>query len=182
MMNKKVEVIARREVATNKFLTYIEEDLRGRDGKSYTYYHVESKWDAVIVVPLLDDGRLVLEKIYRHPYRKWFLECPAGGIEKGESPLQAAARELEEECGYRAGKTRLLGSYEGLPGMARMRLHVVLATELKFVDQINHDPLEMIEVVEMSSEEAWRTCSNEPASSFLLTGLAFLERDRAANK
>jgi ADP-ribose pyrophosphatase len=174
----KPETTARREITSNRFLTYVEEDLLDRNGKPYTYYHIESKWDAVIVVPLLDDGRIVLEKIYRHPYRHWFIECPAGGIEPGEDPLHAAARELEEETGYQAGKTRLLGSYEAMPGLLRMRLYVVLATELKKTGRLRHDAMELIETVAMSVDEAWAECRREPASSFLMSGLAYLQRDQ----
>ncbi|MCO5979072.1 NUDIX domain-containing protein [Ideonella oryzae] len=57
---------------------------------------------AVVIVPILDDGRLVLERQYRYPLQQVLLEFPAGKLDPGESRLSAAARELAEETGYRA--------------------------------------------------------------------------------
>jgi 8-oxo-dGTP pyrophosphatase MutT (NUDIX family) len=170
-------VAARREVSTNRFLTYVEEEVADRNGKPYTYYQVESKWDAVIVVPVLDDGRLVLERIYRHPYRAWFLEFPAGGIESGEDPLAAGKRELEEETGYRAGRLATLGTQEALPSLLRMRLHVVLALDLA-PSRIKRklEAMELIEVECMTLAAAWEQAGKQPTSSFLTFGLLWYER------
>jgi ADP-ribose pyrophosphatase len=169
-------ILARREVSTNRFMTFVEEDIRDPAGRAYTYYQLESKWDAVLVVPVLPDGRLVLERIYRHPYRRYFLEFPAGGIDRGELPLAAAARELEEETGYRATSLRLLGAYEALPGMLRARVHVVLAEGLAQTGTRQHETMELIEVVEMTEAEAWAEAEREPGSSFLNVGLLYLGR------
>ncbi len=169
---------ARREVSSNRFLSYVEEDLSDRHGKAYTYYQVESKWDAVIVVPVLDDGRLVLERIYRHPYRAYFLEFPAGGIERGEAPLDAAKRELEEETGYISGRVELLNTFEAMPGLLRMRMHVVLALDLTLSTKARQlEAMEMLEVEVMTRAEAWKQTEDQAAvSSFLSVGLLWYER------
>ena len=57
---------------------------------------------AVMIVPLLDDGRLVIERQYRYPVAQVMVEFPAGKLEPGEPPLACAIRELAEETGYRA--------------------------------------------------------------------------------
>jgi ADP-ribose pyrophosphatase len=57
---------------------------------------------AVMVVPILDDGRLVMERQFRHPMGRVMLEFPAGKIDPGEPPFACAVRELAEETGYRA--------------------------------------------------------------------------------
>jgi ADP-ribose pyrophosphatase len=57
---------------------------------------------AVVIVPMLDDGRLVMERQYRHPMGRVMLEFPAGKLSPGEPPLDCARRELEEETGYAA--------------------------------------------------------------------------------
>ncbi len=169
-------ILARRELATNRFMTFVEEDIRDPSGKPYTYYQLEARWDAVLVVPVLADGRLVLERIYRHPYRRYFLEFPAGGIDTGEAPEAAAARELEEETGYRPSATRVIGSYEAIPGMLRARVTVVLAEGLVQTGTRSHEAMELIEVVEMSRAAAWTEAESEPSSSFLSVGLLWLDR------
>jgi len=173
------QVTARRTVSENRFLTYVEEDLLDRHQKPYTYYQVEAKFDAVLVLPILPDGRLLLERIYRHPYRRYFLEFPAGGIEPSEAPLHAASRELAEETGYRAGTLTSLGSYEAMPGLLRMRLHVVLAQELTAGEQVRHDAMEMLELAPMTVLEAWQHADAEASSSFLVVGLLYYQRHLA---
>jgi ADP-ribose pyrophosphatase len=59
---------------------------------------------AVMIVPLLDDGRLVIERQYRYPVAQVMVEFPAGKLEAGEPPLVCAIRELAEETGYRAAE------------------------------------------------------------------------------
>ena len=59
---------------------------------------------AVMIVPLLDDGRLVIERQYRYPVAQVMVEFPAGKLEAGEPPLRCAIRELAEETGYRASE------------------------------------------------------------------------------
>jgi ADP-ribose pyrophosphatase len=59
---------------------------------------------AVLIVPVLDDGLLVVERQFRYPLQRVFLEFPAGKIDPGETPEQTAAREMIEETGYAAGR------------------------------------------------------------------------------
>ena len=58
---------------------------------------------AVMMLAFLDDETILLERQYRYPMRRHFIELPAGKMEKGEPPLATAKRELVEECGYEAG-------------------------------------------------------------------------------
>src|SRR3954470_14178294 len=169
---KKPAITARREISRNRFLAYVEEDLLDRHGKPYTYYQVESRWDAVVVVPVLDDGRLVLERIYRHPYRDFLLEFPAGGIEPGEDPLHTAKRELAEETGYVAARAATLGLFEAMPGLLRMRLHIILALGLKTGGASALEAMEIMEVERLTVAEAWERAEREATtSSFLTIGL-----------
>lgn len=64
---------------------------------------------AVAVVPLFDDGRVLLERQFRYPHRREFIEIPAGKLEPGEPPLDTARRELQEETGYSAREWIRLG-------------------------------------------------------------------------
>lgn len=168
-------IIGRREVAANRFFRTLAEELSTPDG-AYTYNFIASTWDAVIVVPVLGDGRLVVERIYRHPYQAYLHEFPAGGIEHDEDPLTAGARELEEETGWRAARVRPLCTYLPMPGLVRMRLHVVLAEGLVQQGTRSHEALELIEVEECTLAQAWALAEGAQASAFLLQGLLLYER------
>ena len=165
---------ARRTLAGNRFFDLVEEEIEDRSGKMYPYYTISSRWDAVVVVPRLPDGRLLLERIYRHPYRTWLHEFPAGGIEPGEDACAAGARELTEETGWIAGRTTLLHRFEALPGLLRMRLHLVLAEDLRDGGQRKLEDAEFIQVEQVTVEEAWMLARRETASSFLTFGLMAL--------
>lgn len=87
---------------------------------------------AVAIVPL-DGDEVVLVRQYRPALGSDLLEIPAGTMEKaGETPAQAAMRELAEEVGAQAGCLELLSSYWVAPGVSDERLHLFLATELSF--------------------------------------------------
>ena len=104
-------------------------------------------------LPLLADGRVVLVKQYRHPAGCDLLEIPAGKIEPGEQPIESAARELEQEIGFRAGRIEPLADFYSTPGFCEERLYVYLATELTAVEQsLDHD--EFVEVVYLPLADA----------------------------
>lgn len=85
---------------------------------------------AVVVLPLLDDGRIVLVRQFRYPVGETVLELPAGTLEEGEHPRQCGARELEEETGFRSDSVHELGTFFSTPGFSDELLHSVVATEL----------------------------------------------------
>jgi ADP-ribose pyrophosphatase len=104
-------------------------------------------------LPLFDDGRVALVKQYRHPARRELLEIPAGRIEDGETPEMCAAREVEQEIGFRAGRIEKLMEFYSTPGFCEEKLHVYLATALIPTSQaLDHD--ELIEVVYLPFTEA----------------------------
>lgn len=106
-------------------------------------------------LPLLDDGRVLLVRQYRHPAGKDVLEIPAGKLEIGESPADCAAREIEEEIGYRPGKIEKLAEFYSTPGFCEEKLYVYLATQLKQTTQVlDHD--EEVVITALPLEEAVR--------------------------
>ena len=95
---------------------------------------------AVMVIPILDDGRLVMERQYRYPMQRVMLEFPAGKIDPGEPPFTTAVRELAEETGYRAATLRPLTSIWTTPGFTDEVIHLFLATGLTPGDSaLEHD-------------------------------------------
>jgi len=104
-------------------------------------------------LPLFEDGTVALVRQWRYPLGRYSLEIAAGRIEPGHSPEETAARELEEELGYRASELRKIGEFNVAPGYCQERLFVYLATALGRCEQ-NLDEDEEIEVVRMSFDEA----------------------------
>jgi len=85
---------------------------------------------SVVVLPELPDGRLLLIRQFRYAARRWLWELVAGGIEPGETPLEAARRELAEETGYRARTFRPLFTFFPSPGFVSERMHLLEARGL----------------------------------------------------
>jgi ADP-ribose pyrophosphatase len=111
---------------------------------------------AVLVVPVLDDGRLVLERQFRYPVRRVMLEFPAGKLDDGESPLVCARRELEEEAGYVAATWKALGTIHPEIGYSTEFIEMYEATGLTHVGQ-RLDEGEFLDIVAMSEEELLAT-------------------------
>ena len=108
---------------------------------------------AAAVVPVKADGTVVLIRQFRHAAGGFIYEIPAGKLAPGEEPIQCAARELEEEVGYRASTFELLSSIFTAPGFADEVIHVYRATGLtKGRQQLDRD--EVLDVIEMPLSEA----------------------------
>lgn len=92
---------------------------------------------AVVIVPVEADGssgwRTWLVRVRRPATGGSLVEAPAGLVDPGESPLQAAGRELREECGLDAGLLEELGAAWSSPGFTDERIHLFLATDLRRV-------------------------------------------------
>ena len=101
----------------------------------------------------IDDGTVVLIRQFRHAAGGFIYEIPAGKLHPGEDPLRCAARELEEEVGYRAGRLDLLSSIFTAPGFTDEVIHVYKATGLtKGRQQLDRD--EVLDVIEMPLSDA----------------------------
>jgi len=115
---------------------------------------------AVIILPVLQDGRIVLIKNRRHTVHETLLELPAGTLERDaagvtEDPLACAVRELTEETGYRAEKVASFGWFYTSPGILTEKMYAFIATGLTAGDQALEEN-EQIEVAVMTAEEALR--------------------------
>jgi ADP-ribose pyrophosphatase len=86
---------------------------------------------AVVILPLLDDGRVCFVRNFRVAVGQTLIELPAGTLEPDEPPIETARRELAEETGYRAGRIEHLLSFCMSPGILDERMHLFLATELQ---------------------------------------------------
>jgi ADP-ribose pyrophosphatase len=86
---------------------------------------------AVVLLPLLDDGRICFVRNYRVAVRQTLIELPAGTLEPGENPLETAVRELAEETGYRAGRVEHVLTFCMSPGILDEQMHFFLAEQLQ---------------------------------------------------
>jgi ADP-ribose pyrophosphatase len=102
-----------------------------RDGRVHDFYVIEAP-DWINVIPLTDDGRVVLIEQYRHGTGEVSLEIPGGMVDAGESPADAAARELLEETGYEAGEVAPLGKTRPNPAIQNNWIHTFLARGVRY--------------------------------------------------
>lgn len=109
---------------------------------------------AVVVLALLDNGKLLFERQFRYPLRRVFLELPAGKIDAGEDILLTAQRELLEETGYVAREWQHLGVMHPCIGYSDERIEIFVARGLHLTGEKQLDHNEFLDVLELSSGEA----------------------------
>ena len=111
---------------------------------------------AVCIIPLLSDGRVVMERQFRFAHGRVFFEIPAGKLDfPEEEPLSAAIRELREETGAVAAKITYLGRVDTTPALINEKIHMYLAEELTFCEK-NLDEDEFLEVELCPFSELYR--------------------------
>lgn len=114
--------LSREELLRGNFLHVVRDRVELPGGARATREFVIHP-GAVMIVPLLDDGRVVLERQYRHPIGRVMIEFPAGKLDPGEDHLACARRELQEETGYTAREWACAG-----------QLHPVISYATEFID------------------------------------------------
>lgn len=148
--------IASQEILRGNFLHAFRDTVRLPDGSFATREYVRHP-GAVCMIPLLDDGRLVLERQYRWPMQRVMVEFPAGKLDPGEDPLACGKRELLEETGYTAREWAHAG-----------QLHPVISYSTEFIDmwfarglelqESRLDDEEFLEVITATPQELIEWC------------------------
>jgi ADP-ribose pyrophosphatase len=106
-----------------------------------------------VVVPVTDNGNIIMVTQLRFPMNEILLELPAGKLGKGEDPRLCAVRELEEETGYKSYNVKELGSIYTTPGYSTEKLWIYLAKDLKPGDHNREEGEFGMEVFEFSLKE-----------------------------
>jgi 8-oxo-dGTP pyrophosphatase MutT (NUDIX family) len=135
--NRHWQVVARRTAYDSDWIGVQLVDIRLPDGTLLRDIHfVDYKHAAAAVVPVGQDGRILLIEHYRFQTDTRGWEIPAGKIDEGETPERAAARELLEETGHRAGSFKHLGYYHPSNGSSNQVFHVYVARGVGQVAEI----------------------------------------------
>jgi ADP-ribose pyrophosphatase len=135
---------ASRTLFESPWLRLRQDDVTLPGGEDITYSYIDHG-GYVVVVPILEDARVVMERIHRYAVGRTLLECPSGGLD-GEDAVTAARRELEEETGYRAGRVVHVGAFYGSTGISNERFDVCVASDLSADGTIRREATEQIEV------------------------------------
>ncbi|MFL6710311.1 MAG: NUDIX domain-containing protein [Massilia sp.] len=134
-----------------KFLKVSRDRIRLPDG-SETFREYIRHPGAVVIIPLFDDGKVLLERQFRYPNDRIFIEYPAGKIDPGEDPLACAKRELEEETGYTAGRWDFICTIHNAIAYSDEHLDLYLARDL-VAGEAKLDEGEFLEIYQSSLPE-----------------------------
>jgi ADP-ribose pyrophosphatase len=121
--------VSTRRIHEGRIINLREDTVELPSGRTAKREIVEHK-GAVCILPVLDDGRVVTVRQFRKPAEAALLELPAGGLEKGEEPIDCARRELAEECGLHAQRVAPMFSMYLAPGYSTELIHCFLAEEM----------------------------------------------------
>jgi len=144
--------LASRTVFKGKLLHVVCDTVRLSNGHETVREYIQHP-GAAMIIAMTDDNTLVLERQYRYPLDRHFIELPAGKIDPGEDPLDTAKRELREECGYEARSWRHLTTLHPCIGYANERIELYLARDLVNVGR-QLDEGEFLDVLHVSVQEA----------------------------
>ena len=110
----------------------IRRDTLKTPGAHETKFEIIEHGGSVVIIPVDEQGNILLVRQYRHAAGQDLLELPAGTLDDDEAPEVCAAREIREETGMAAGKLTKLGDFYLAPGYSTEFMHVYLATDLSF--------------------------------------------------
>ena len=152
MSSLKETRLSTERIYKGKLLDVWKDEVELPDGKS-SYREFIKHPGAVVIIPVLPDGKIGLIRQYRYPMGLEQIELPAGKLDESEPPLVTAGRELEEEIGYKAGSLTEVTEIHPCIGYSDERMWIYIAEQLK-VTKTNTDQDEFIELMPTGLEEA----------------------------
>jgi ADP-ribose pyrophosphatase len=172
------ETLVSDQVYLGAFLDVRRDQVRLPDGATAQREYIVHP-GAVMVVPLLADGRLVIERQWRYPLARAMIEFPAGKIDAGEPPLQCGIRELAEETGYRAAEWARAGILHNAIAYSNEGIEIWFARGLTLGER-RLDAGEFLEVGSASLDELDEMARRgELTDGKTLIGLLWLQNWRA---
>lgn len=143
--------LSQKELYKNPWWVYRQDSFQLQNGEIGDYFYVHTN-GASMIIPVLDDGRLVMVRQYRYLCDTESLEFPCGGVKGGSDYAQTATCELAEEAGYAAGEWEMVGQFNPYNGVTNEMCRVYVARKLRDV-VAQGDPTEEFEKVYLSPEE-----------------------------
>ena len=153
---KEWKVLESEYLVRRPWLTARRDRLELPNGRIIPEYYVLEYPDWVNVIAITKDGQFVMERQYRHAARKISLELPCGVMEEGETPLEAAQRELLEETGFGGGQWKKLMELSPNPSAMSSTTHCFLAIGVEKIAEQHLDETEELSVLFMTKEEVKR--------------------------
>lgn len=144
--------ISREKIYEGSVLTVVRDEIELPNGnRSHREFCLHI--GAVAIIPLLDDGRVIMERQYRYAHGRVFFEIPAGKLDTpDEDPLEAAKRELREETGATAERYTFLGEIDSTPALMNEKIRLYLAEGITFGErQLDYDEFLDIELVPLET-------------------------------
>jgi len=174
---KKFKIVSRKTIINSPYCPIEKQIVELPNGEKNKWY-INTNKGAVIVIPILQSGEILLQKSYKHGCGEIITEFCAGMIEKNESPETTVERELLEETGYKSKKITKIGEVFSNPTGAQMKYHFFIAKGCKLVAEQTLDDAEQIELFTVSNLKAVRKLFTDPktlTSSASLSALCFAE-------
>ena len=152
---RKWKILSSEYLFRRPWLTVRRDQVELPDGRVKPEFYVLEYPDWVNVIAITEDGRFVMERQYRHGLGRTCYEIAAGVIEEGETPLQAAQRELMEETGYEGGTWEETLSLSGNSSTTNNISHCFVARGVRRTGGQHLDSTEDLEVVLLDKSQVW---------------------------
>ena len=141
-MDEVPEVLSR-ELKYDGYFNVCVDSLKRNDLKLF-YHIVITHCDAAVILAQDKEGRLIINREYRHPVEKYIFSTPGGTVEKNEDPQMGAQRELLEETGYLTKELQLLGTSYPMPAICNQKIYYYFAKNAEKVQEPDQDPFEFM--------------------------------------
>jgi ADP-ribose pyrophosphatase len=142
--------VLKSEIVYNKHGRQVVEDtLEFADGSKHEWVYFKDG-RAVGIAAFTEDNKMILTKQYRHPFGKVVLDMPGGGVEEGETPLEAAHREFEEETGFTATKLEWIGKYSPGPN-TQIVVDIFFTRDIKLKGEFDAEEIVNVELVDFKT-------------------------------